>query len=106
MIPPPAIAILSGLTLATAGLVANSPWLQFGLAGAVVGIVMWQSWQRETRMAERIDILEDRQDDAMATANERNIIALEQVAQAIQTNNSLMQRLLDTHPTAEIEDLR
>lgn len=100
---PPALAVISGLTLAAAGFVADSPWVQFGLAGAVVGVVMWQSWQRETRMAERIDILEDRQDSAMATTNERNIIALEQVASAIEANNRLVQRLLDTHPDPEEE---
>jgi len=101
----------SGLAVATMGVASDNPWLQFGLAGAVVGVVMWQGWKRETRMASRIDLLEDRQDQMIATmhketaaANERDVVALEQVGAALNDNNKLMRQLIvihDRHPLGE-----
>ena len=85
------------LCAATAPMPDTTLWAQWGLAGLVVGIVLWQSWrreqlaaaavktalrdalERERRLGQRIDELEDRQMELI----DRSIRADEALAQAI-----------------------
>ena len=68
------------LMAATAPAPDATPWAQWGLAGVVIGIVIWQSWQRECRLGARIDELENRQ----MALHERSIIAAERMAAAVE----------------------
>lgn len=106
-----AIAVVAGAATASAGVASENPWAQFGLAGLVVGVVIYQSWARERRMADRIDLLEDRQDTLIAEnnqkmseiiadhnakmnkMNERSILALEQVATTMAQNTEMIAAL-------------
>jgi len=85
------------LAAATAPMPDTTLWAQWGLAGLVVGGVMWQSWrreqiaaaaiktalrdslEREKRLGQRIDELEDRQMELI----ERGVRADEALAAAI-----------------------
>lgn len=40
-------------------------WQDYGFMGLLVGIILCQSWLRESRMAKRLDMLEDRENQTL-----------------------------------------
>ena len=55
-------------------------WAQWGLAGVVVGYVLWRDWQRERRMASAIDQQQRWIRETLVGALERNAAAMERMA--------------------------
>ena len=52
-------------------------WAQWGMAGAVVGLTMLQSWLREVRMSKALD-------DQQKWIQEKFIVTLDKVTEAIE----------------------
>lgn len=57
-----------------------SAWGQWGLAGLVVGYVLWRDYEREKRMAAAIDAHERWMRTTLLAALEKNSLALERMA--------------------------
>jgi pyridoxal biosynthesis lyase PdxS len=55
-------------------------WAQWGLAGVVVGYVLWRDWQRERRMATAIESQQKWIRETLLLTLERNAAVMEQVA--------------------------
>ena len=58
----------------------ESAWAQWGLAGLVVGYVLWRDWVREKRMSEAIERDHKWIRETLMDALERNTAALQKMA--------------------------
>lgn len=54
-------ASVTGMITLAGVLVDPANWDKWGLPGMAIGVVLWQGWKREQRMADRLDILENQQ---------------------------------------------
>lgn len=55
-------------------------WAQWGLAGVVVGYVLWRDWQREKRLSSAIEAQQRWVRETLVLALERNATAMERMA--------------------------
>lgn len=83
-----------GLFAAAAPLDAAEPslWANWGLAGVVVGFVLWNDWQRERRLSSAIEAQQK-------WIRERLVEALERNAQASERMTTLLERWEDPRLT-------
>lgn len=58
---------------------AAGPWMQWGLAGVVVGYTLYRDWDRERRMSSSIQSNEQWVKDTLLSALDRNTRALERL---------------------------
>lgn len=71
-----------GLFAAATPIDAAEPalWAQWGLAGVVVGYVLWRDWQRERRLSSAIEAQQRWIRETLVLALERNATAMERMA--------------------------
>jgi len=55
------------------------PWGQWGLAGLVIGYVLWRDWQREKRMSSSIELHEQWVRDTLIHALQDNTEAIKEM---------------------------
>ena len=60
-------------------------WAQWGLAGVVVGYVLWRDWQRERRMSAAIEHQQRWIRETLLSALERNAVAMERMVACLDT---------------------
>ena len=60
-------------------------WAQWGLAGVVVGYVLWRDWQRERRMSAAIEHQQRWIRETLLSALERNAMAMERMVACLDT---------------------
>ena len=61
-------------------------WAQWGLAGVVVGYVLWRDWQRERRMSAAIEHQQRWIRETLLSALERNAVAMERMVECLDTS--------------------
>jgi hypothetical protein len=78
-----------GLFAAATPLTSDDPalWAHWGLAGLVVGYVMWRDWQREKRLGAAIERQQAWIRETLVAALERNAGAMERMVAWLERNN-------------------
>ena len=66
-------------------------WGQWGLAGLVVGYVLWRDWLREKRMSEAIERDHKWVRETLLEALEKNTLALQKMSGCVQRNQEGVQ---------------
>jgi hypothetical protein len=73
--------VFAGMLGATVGEPIDPQWGEWGLAGIVIGIVMYRDYRREDRLAERLSKQEDWIKDSLVETLQENTAAIEKLAQ-------------------------
>jgi hypothetical protein len=62
-------------------------WAQWGLAGVVVGYVLWRDWQREKRMGAAIDLQQKWIRETLVETLAHNAAVMERVVAALEVSD-------------------